>query len=103
MKRMEVRCCCSPRKLLGTLPVPDLTDAGTSVEFSVMQPRVNFNHWRDESVTRAPANRHLTLQAENFQASDGDQMVAGIALKAEGVPVETLRRIPGFIEAKNDG
>lgn len=103
MKRMEVRCCCTPKKLLGTLPVPDLTSEGTSVDFALMQPRINFNHWRGEKAARASANRRLTLQAQSFQAVEGETMLAGIALKAEGVPIETLRLIPGFIEAKNDG
>lgn len=98
MKRMEVRCCCTPNKLLGTLPVTDAH--GGQVRFALMKPRVNFNEWN--RIAR-PSNGAAILSMKVLPWShanrDTGEQAAGIALFAEIVTLEQLRLIPGFIEA----
>lgn len=108
---MDVRCCCTPNKLLGTLPVPDTTKVGGRVNFVVMKPRNS-----DFRVTRvSPTPDYIEFEVQEWSQIERDQTVpdheltlfsghgftreSGVALKHEGVTVDTLRRIPGFIEA----
>lgn len=99
MKRIEVRCCCSPRKLLGSLPVPDSTKPGDTVRLVVMKPRTyapptgHYNRPRNDDP-------YIHLPIETFADMSGAHPKYGIAVKAEGVAIETLRLIPGFIEEK---
>lgn len=95
MRRVEVRCCCSPLKLLGTLPLPDKVQAHT---YAVMQPKTT-DFLR--VAARGVRPQTVTLQLVQWAAPDGKfRMVPqGYALKADGIPIEVLRRIPGFIEA----
>lgn len=89
MKRMEVRCCCTPNKLLGTLPVQDARGVGDEICFVAMKPRVlTF-----ESTTKFTAviGDRITLKIVSAEE--------GVALIASGVTIEKLRLIPGFIEA----
>ena len=103
MKRMEVRCCCTPNKLLGTLPVPDAAGPGARIVYQVMKPRV-----RVPDPGAAPEGRRppqiafeVTRWAERRFGRDGCvNSTEGVALKHENVTLETLRLIPGFIEAK---
>lgn len=80
MNRLEVRCCCDASKLLGTLPAP------------------SGDAW--EKVFAVPSSTlfgSLSLPIGQYRPSvDGDWVRA---YKADGVSIETLRKIPGFIEA----
>jgi hypothetical protein len=98
MKRIEVRCCCQPQKLLGTLPVPDQTGLGAMVKFVVMKPRT----YAQPRGHNRPLNGdpYIHLPTESYADMTGPHPKYGIALKAEGVSIEQLRLIPGFIEEK---
>lgn len=78
-------------KLLGTLPMPD---GATSFSFPLMQAR-------NDDFVRAAARgvrfERVELQMQKWWKAPGDR---GEALKADGISIETLRRIPGFIEHK---
>lgn len=78
--RLEVRCCCVPKKLLGTVEVP--------AEFVTRHAEINF---RREDGSR------LTLPVELFKPSQYDR--AYLALKSQETPIEVLRTIVGFEEA----
>lgn len=102
MRRVEVRCCCEPQELLGTLPSFDKVRIGERVTFPVMKPRTRV-------PTRGPLNVNplaislqlLAWRNEKRCALTGEIVLEdGVAFKADGVPIETLRLIPGFIEAK---
>ncbi len=100
MRRVEVRCCCSAAKLLGTLPLPDHV---YSWAFPVMQER-NANFSRAAARGLQIDKVVLELVRWKHDVMDGDAttprtIAGGEALKADGIPIETLRRIPGFIEA----
>ena len=98
MTRVEVRCCCAPAKLLGTLPIPS-AQYSPSFTFVVMKSR-SFDY-RRPSGPWAAWPRTITLDLRLWSAPNAQgEMVQGFALKADGVPIETLRLIPGFIEAK---
>jgi hypothetical protein len=86
MNRLEVRCCCQPRKLLGTLPVPDHVQSGQCIVFLRLQ------HSADPSPLE-----HVMLRVATFwQRHKGYRL----ALKAEGVTLEVLRTLVGFEEHK---
>jgi hypothetical protein len=103
-ERRDVRCCCNPTKLYGTLPLPHDVREGTVVEFAsyggdtvrltVAEWHRDVMHSLDEYLKYAgPVPAPLTKRREE-----------GIALKMEEAGrtfeenLELLRRIPGFIE-----
>jgi len=87
--RLEVRCCCQPRKLLGWLDVPErLAKAGTVIRFVVDEGL------RDQNG--APHYSQLALPVEWYRLSWAAN--AQLALKSEETPIEVLRRIGGFTE-----
>lgn len=105
MKRMEVRCCCQATKVLGTVPVPEallkqrlvvlplMGVPGQGLPYSKLEFEVAT--WMEIRVDLDVAP-HL----RDLETGVGYIRESGLALKHEGVTVETLRRIPGFIEAK---
>ena len=116
MFRMEVRCCCQPTKKLGTLPVMDSVVLGQNIDFVLIRDpakpfkwhagatiskkretiRFEVAKWAD-FVPLTPENRKKAL---SISEEEGMALVdRGMALKHENVTIETLRRIPGFLEA----
>lgn len=91
--RMEVRCCCQPQKLLGTVEVRNGTVAEQAVYFGLM---VDWSPYaiKDETVV-PPTVRSLTLYTDIWTDDNGERHVA---VKAEGVGLDVLRRIPSFEE-----
>lgn len=99
MKRMEVRCCCKPQKLLGWLPVPASAALGETLHFTI-PPVVRFlgTPLEPQGFTEE-GRRVISLPVEMF----GGVIRPGVfgehlALKSEETPLETLRQIPGFVE-----
>lgn len=104
--RMLVRCCCIPTKILGSLPYD-----GTG-EIRVPVPgRAGF----DQIVLRVHPITHFATEtaAEGFQRMILDREIAvdeplpelahrEYAYKSDDIPIDTLRRIPEFIEAPHD-
>jgi hypothetical protein len=98
VRRVEVRCCCNASQLLGTLPFPDRAD---EFIYPLVQPKTT-DFLR--AARRGVRSETLTLRLHPWKDSrmefDGTRVITeGVALKADGIPIETLRRIPGFIEA----
>lgn len=90
--RLEVRCCCQPTKLLGYLPLPECVEPVRDrvVRFAI-PPRFH------------PA-RSVIEPARSVALPIGEMMDATgykwLAFKSEETPIETLRQIPGFLEAR---
>lgn len=83
---IEVRCCCVPKKLLGWLPVAEaIRQEGRDIRFQVLN---NTNKSTYEVV-------NLTLAAILVIPALGARR---LALKSNDIPVETLRRIPQWVE-----
>ena len=82
MTRMDVRCCCQPQKVLGSLPVPNPVLSGQCVTYY--------------RTTITDSIETLTLPVATLYSRRGGMT---LALKAEGVTLETLRTIPEFVEA----
>lgn len=98
MRRVEVRCCCQPARLLGTLPMPDRQPSWT---YPVCKaPRATTPQALLRAASSGAKPETLTLELHKFELIVDGRPATGIALKADGVPLEKLRRIPGFIEAK---
>ncbi len=95
MKRVEVRCCCTPRKLLGTLPVGD---AELSVGATIMFGRVplKLKRWSER------VGEVVEIDGPSLFEFATREIAGGVAFKADGLPIEILRTIPEFIEAKGD-
>lgn len=87
MTRLEVRCCCQPQKLRGWLDVPEhaVKNGGVAV-----------------FPLRTPPNARWDAPFETVRLEVA-RMVKGtkdwLAVKSEDLPLETLRRIHGFVEA----
>lgn len=92
MKLMEVRCCCQPQKLLGYLPV---IEGQTRMRY-VLRPTEPDDGQRFQQI-------ELRLGAFNdARMNEAGDVVRDthLALKAEDIPIEVLRRIPSFVEAR---
>jgi hypothetical protein len=87
MKRLDVRCCCNPGLLLGTLPAPSREDA-TEVTFAVRRARDG-------------APQYVTLTVAKVAEPWGVDFLPrySLAYKDNGLPIETLRLTEGFEEA----
>jgi len=94
--KVEVRCCCVPQKLLGWLDVePERIVVGNVVQFRTPPSAgpVTFLHEGFETFRLEPGER-VALPV----AAISSGTASWLALKSEETPLETLRRIPGFIE-----
>lgn len=95
--RLEVRCCCTPRKLLGWIDVPDRSLA-PYIRFCPLPAPSVADFVRAENVMRS--GDVVTLSVAQYEyAPDRRTTRPYFALKAEGVPIETLRLLRGFEEA----
>jgi hypothetical protein len=95
---LEVRCCCRPENLLGWLPVPE-RDVwnGARVAFRI-PARVESR--REQGIITVSAYRaeHIWLTVAHYQCSAGGPFRGHLAFKSDDTPLETLRRLPGFVE-----
>lgn len=93
MKRLNVRCCCQPMKILGTLPWDETSHA---FEFPLI----------GGGALTLPvcAIQHHAINVPEIAMDDIHPDVAALMLtrepayKAEGVPLDQLRMIPEFQE-----
>jgi len=95
MKRMEIRCCCTPKKLLGWVEVPD---GATEYRFVLRSELLSF--------LRKPFDDVTPVKVEAIVLPVAVIHIGGTkypALKSEETPIEILRKIPGFIENRDSG
>lgn len=89
MIRLEVRCCCQPRRLLGWVEVPDPN-----------APRVRLLRL-NPLITAGPLTTELSQVIElPIETMDAPGRRPWRAVKAEGLRVEDLRTVFGFTEAR---
>lgn len=95
--RLEVRCCCQPTKLLGYLPLPPGVEpaAGKTVRFC-WNVR-NAGEWVAFGLVTPTVLHEIRLPIERIENGTG---YAWLAFKSEETSIETLRQIPGFLEAR---
>lgn len=87
--RMEVRCCCQPHKLLGWFEFIH-EPQGEEINF------VRTQRWGYRQTFGDVVVGKVTLPIEVIQIEDGRKYRA---IKAEGMTVDELREIQGFIPA----
>jgi hypothetical protein len=90
--KYEVRCCCRPDKLLGWLGWPAVA---TSIEFT-LRGAVPCRFTPAGVVT---AKDRIRLALKTVTHPDGRKYAV---VNADGLPVETLRRVSGFVDANPD-
>jgi hypothetical protein len=101
-ERIEVRCCCNPARLLGTVPVPlppnEYPMIGQPMTFALMRRNIM------RSETGGPKRITLTVgEWEDWYQSPIDGSVnrdRDLALISNDTPMETLRRISGWRDAR---
>jgi hypothetical protein len=104
MTLTEVRCCCDPLKLLGYLPSPP--DGGAHADFT-LAPVFQSPAPGPRPVTEYLPGGHVRLSLCEFAIPDPEytpgsmfgMYIRGLAYRADGVELETLQRIPGFLTA----
>lgn len=105
--RAEIRCCCDPGKLLGTVEVPaDRFYEGAVLRFTL---RNDQKDWLKEPEAPKPLldQGTIALPVASFGIGRGGILTVGetaweqgLAIKSNDTPIETLRRIPSFKEAR---
>jgi hypothetical protein len=93
--KLEVRCCCTPLKLLGWLEWPD--DGRRSMRFLLLRTMAEFEWDNDQVKIDA-----IELEVSSYYSVYGRAAPTSYkAVKDEGLPIEVLRRVPGFTENKH--
>lgn len=103
--RVEIRCCCEPGRLLGTVEVdvPYLYE-GQTLHFHVRASLSLRPFWeqRDGDLFVEHAGEKLALPVAHVQGYDfaSGEYLRGLAVKSNDTPIEKLRLIAGFQEAR---
>lgn len=100
VRRVEVRCCCRPDTLLGWLPVrDDQVWEGSRVRFEVKPATVEY-HASEHGPVDVVRHARQVVTLPIAWWSSGILFDGHLALKSEETPLETLRQIRGFVEAR---
>lgn len=103
--RAEIRCCCDPGRLLGTVLVNEsVLAAGKTVRFALEhfgERSPYFDDCGQKEEIELPIGRwsQTSTSYDTEQQSEVWKHEGGVAIKSNDTPLETLRRIPGFTEA----
>jgi len=101
--RLELRCCCDPRRLLGSLEVPDhLCERGRRVRFTIPaavsgSPLLAPDYTPPTSVDLTVENYYE--QAAAYEPPDGRLVIRitdHLAVKSDDHPIELLEQLVGF-------
>lgn len=98
MRRLNVRCCCQPAKILGTLP---WDESSRETRWVVERSSGDGRLFHQPFVLRVQPMRSVACDVplSLFNVLEpGGLITEELAYKAEGAPIETLRLIKGFIE-----
>lgn len=105
MSRLLVRCCCVPCKVLGSLPsdgsgelrIPVLGRDGFDQLILKAHPIVSY-------AVRPTIQEGFDqlMKAAHDEPSSSMPFYREMAYKSDDTPIETLRRIPAFLEAPPD-
>jgi hypothetical protein len=106
MPRLNVRCCCQPQKILGTLDVPEW--AVKDGHFTVLPSRSPGSLSFDANRTIRPSRvdrveiREIVLGAHSSLAERLSRVplppMREFAVYSEERPIEFWRKVPGFRE-----
>jgi hypothetical protein len=96
--RLQVRCCCTPTKVLGSLPAPEGQDKYRTFQLRgggelllMLRNYCQRTQVTDELLARA-ADPVVAAYLQQVNVSEP-------AYYSEDTPLEVLRRIPEFLEA----
>lgn len=95
MIRLNVRCCCQPTKILGTLPVLDPA-ADWIRTMPAERPKVRLP---DRSAIAAPA-QYVEIRIRSFTRVDG---VQERAIYSDDRSLEFWHKLPAFREGDQIG
>ena len=98
--RIEVRCCCDPAKLLGTVPCPNPRPrAGERITFLLRARHPYGDPARGDERVEC-----VTLEIQHWSRyfAYACELESGLALKSDDTPLDTLRRIHGGLDARLD-
>jgi len=93
MKRINVRCCCQPQKILGSLKVPN-DIAKTGGKFAISE-EVSISSFKHENLLESPKVHRIQIRA----FTNGDKVES--AVSSEDRPIEFWRNIESFEEVKS--
>lgn len=86
MRRLNVRCCCDPNIIFGTLP---WNENGSVVRF---QELISYYSPTDYNMPTKIKTIDLEVAVYNFGG------YRELAYKSNDLPIETFRKLPGFKE-----
>jgi hypothetical protein len=97
MKRVEVRCCCDPGKLLGTVEVPSdfVVAPGRRLKFAWFEAR--YPPFTDPSLPpRSAEVIELEIGEVIFPVTRFNIPATTFAFKSNDIPIERLKKIPSW-------
>lgn len=103
--RAEIRCCCDPGLLLGYVELDRrYIYEGQRINFD-LRPFASLKPaylQKDGDLFDFTPRERITLQVAMVHGHDkrSGEVLCGLAIKSEDTPIEQLRRIRGFEEAK---
>ncbi len=103
--RIEIRCCCDPGLLLGTVEVdvPHIYE-GQLIRLYVRRA-ISLKPWWEQRdgdlfIEHKPERLELPVARVQGLVFGSGEYLNGLAIKSNDTPIETLRRIATFQEAK---
>ena len=93
MTRLNVRCCCQPTKILGTLEVPDMAIRSGHFDVVLCTRFVPLSSVSNRYDFQTKFRRE-TVHLKTF----GNSRVAEQAIYSDDRPIEFWRKIHGFRE-----
>lgn len=93
--RLNVRCCCKPSKILGTLPDPGPDSPGIMIRLAPDLFETLVTPENDPYLSGL-----VPLPIDTYCEYEKTGEIRERSFKSNDYPIEVLRQIPGFEEAK---
>jgi len=90
---MDVRCCCDPGKLIGTVPdFPALKTPEVQVKSYFIPTKVNL-------PTKDGGTAEVEVACCMLRCSRAGELTSTLAIRSNDLPIEYYKNIKGFVEA----
>jgi hypothetical protein len=97
MHRLNVRCCCQPQKILGTIELASLSRR----QYVYIHPEYpSFRDCIDRPNEIVPSMQPIIIELRNFFDPAASEFE--LAVYSDDRPIEFWRKFPGFKENSNE-
>jgi len=94
---LPVHCCCEPGRRFGWVPVPERQRVRGAIYFVIAPGRME---WREGNSVHLVFAQTINTEVNDLALApvDGGPGEIILAVNSADQPIETWRKVPGFIE-----